>query len=67
MKDQTKTKAQLIEELAALRQTVAGLRQHVAGLAAVANEYQPAEVGLPLSEEQFHQFILSINDHVYVT
>ncbi|HXW01234.1 MAG TPA: GAF domain-containing protein, partial [Anaerolineae bacterium] len=67
MKDQTKTKAQLIEELAALRQTVAGLRQHVAGLAAVANEYKQTEVSLQLSEEEFHQFILSINDHVYVT
>jgi|GEM_PF-1205000 len=64
MSDYHKTKAQLLKELAALRQTVAELRQQATTPIAAAPKM---EGELPSSAERFRQFILSINDHAYVT
>jgi PAS domain S-box-containing protein len=67
MKDQTKTKTQLIEELTTLHQNMAELRQRVAELEASAiGTWQTGETLLS-SEERFRRFILSLSDHIYVT
>ncbi len=67
MKDQTKTKAQLIEELTTLHQNMADLRQRVAELEAPASGAWQAGEKLLSSEERFRHFVLSLSDHLYVT
>src|SRR5713101_5357779 len=55
MKDQRKTKAQLIKELEALRQQVADLQ-------AVTSEHQQLEEGLCQSEERYRDLFENAND-----
>ncbi|MBI1877539.1 MAG: PAS domain-containing protein [Chloroflexi bacterium] len=67
MKDQTKTKAQLIEELTIMRRNMAETEQRVIELETSAIAAWQAGERLPPSEERFRQFILSFGDHIYVT
>lgn len=67
MEDQDKSKTQLLNELATMRQQMAALQQQVADLEGVVSRCKQTEEELRSSQERFHQFVLSISDHIYVT
>jgi PAS domain S-box-containing protein len=67
MEDQDKSKAQLLNELATIRQQMAALQQQVTDLEAVVSRCKQTEEELRSSQERFYQFVLSISDHIYVT
>jgi hypothetical protein len=67
MKDQTNTKAQLIEELETLRQNASGLRQRVVELETSAIGVWQNGDKFSSSAERFRQFILYLGEHIYVT
>jgi PAS domain S-box-containing protein len=58
VKDQDKTKMQLMTELAELRRQLAHL---------APQQPEPVTPPIRLREELFHQVVLSISDHIYVT
>ena len=74
MKDQAKTKEQLIDELViarrnmtTMRQSILELHRRIAELETFVKQHEKTEERLRLREEHFRQVVSSISDHIYVT
>jgi PAS domain S-box-containing protein len=67
MEKRVKSKTQLLNELAAMRYSMADLQEQIADLENLIIQYKETEKKLQSTEERFHQVILSISDHIYVT
>lgn len=65
--NQDNPKIPLTDELGLMRQNMAQLRQLATEIEASASRHRPSEERPQSSERSFHQFVLSISDHIYVT
>ncbi|MFN8456281.1 MAG: PAS domain S-box protein [Anaerolineae bacterium] len=65
--NQDTPKTPLTDELGLMRQNMAQLRQLATEIEASASRRPQSEERPQSSERSFHQFVLSISDHIYVT